>query len=201
MRTLIRQYLDENLGRREFLRELAALGVSLSSAQMLLSSLSTAEADELSDEKIDEQVARVFSGNGTELLFETLEEAGVKYVFHGCGGGTNRFYDGILNRPSMKNFLGTNEGQCVAMAEGYHIASGGELGVAVIPRPGLTNAGGNIHNAMANRSSLIVLTAREDNQTSDRRGNIELVDWEEVINGLSKDMEREMDWFSPRNHA
>ena len=27
------------------------------------------------------------------------------------------------------------------------------------------------------------------------------VDWEEVINGLSKDMEREMDWFSPRNHA
>jgi len=27
------------------------------------------------------------------------------------------------------------------------------------------------------------------------------VDWEEVINGLSKDMEREMDWFAPRNLA
>ena len=76
----------------------------------------------------------------------------------------------------MKNFLATNEGQCVAMAEGYHIASGGELGVAIIPRPGLTNAGGSIHNAMTNRSSLVVVTARESEEFSNRRGNIELVD-------------------------
>jgi hypothetical protein len=27
------------------------------------------------------------------------------------------------------------------------------------------------------------------------------VDWEDVINGLSEDMEREMNWFSPRNQA
>ena len=186
MRALIRQYLDEGLSRREFLRELGTLGVTVASAQTLLASLSDAQADELSDADIDAQVARVFTGNGTELLFETLEEAGVKYVFHGCGGGTNRFYDGILNRPSMKNFLATNEGQCIAMAEGYHIASGGELGVAVIPRPGLTNAGGNIHNAMSNRSSLVVVTARENEEFSNRRGNIELVDWEKVMDPFMK---------------
>jgi thiamine pyrophosphate-dependent acetolactate synthase large subunit-like protein len=186
MRKLIRQYLDEDLNRRDFLRELGVLGVSVGSAQALLASLSPAAAEELSDAQIDEKVARVFNGNGTELLFETLEEAGVKYIFHGCGGGTNRFYDGILNRPSMKNFLGTNEGQCIAMAEGYHIASGGELGVAVIPRPGLTNAGGNIHNAMSNRSSMIVLTARENEEFSHRRGNIELVDWEKVMDPFMK---------------
>ena len=108
MRALIRQYLDEGLSRRDFLRELGTLGVTVASAQTLLASLSEARADdgaeEMSDEAIDEQVARVFTGNGTELLFETLEEAGVNYVFHGCGGGTNRFYDGILNRPSMKGF-------------------------------------------------------------------------------------------------
>lgn len=27
------------------------------------------------------------------------------------------------------------------------------------------------------------------------------VDWEEVINGLSDDMEREFNWFAPRNRA
>ncbi|MFN7967086.1 MAG: hypothetical protein U0V87_15495 [Acidobacteriota bacterium] len=27
------------------------------------------------------------------------------------------------------------------------------------------------------------------------------VDWEEVISGLSQDMQRELNWFSPRNHA
>jgi len=27
------------------------------------------------------------------------------------------------------------------------------------------------------------------------------VDWEEVINGLSEDMEREMNWFAPRAQA
>lgn len=27
------------------------------------------------------------------------------------------------------------------------------------------------------------------------------VDWEEVIHGLSQDMEREMNWFAPRNQA
>ncbi|MDQ7008039.1 MAG: hypothetical protein Q9Q40_12475 [Acidobacteriota bacterium] len=27
------------------------------------------------------------------------------------------------------------------------------------------------------------------------------VDWEEVIDGLSQDMEREMNWFAPRNQA
>lgn len=186
MRTLIRQYLDNQLSRRGFISELGALGVSLTSAQLLLASIADADAEETTDESIDAQIARVFNGNGTELLFETLEEAGVKYIFHGCGGGTNRFYDGILNRPSMKNFLGTNEGQCIAMAEGYHIASGGELGVAVIPRPGLTNAGGNIHNAMTNRSSLIVVTARENEKFSNRRGNIELVDWEKVMDPFMK---------------
>ena len=185
MRALVSQYLDEQLSRRGFIRELGKLGVSMASAQALLASISTASADESGAEDVASEPL-VISGNGTEFLFETLKEAGVEYVFHGCGGGTNRFYDGILNRPSMKNFLATNEGQCIAMAEGYHIASGGKLGVAVIPRPGLMNSGGNILNAMTNRSSMIVVTARESEEYSNRRGNIELVDWEEVMSPFMK---------------
>ena len=163
------------------MQQLAALGVSVTSAQALLSSVSDAAADEVGG-----KAAKVVNGNGSDLLFDTLLDANVKYIFHGCGGGINRFFDSVVTRPEIQNFLATNEGQCVAMAEGYHIASGGELGVAIIPRPGLMNAAGNIHNAMANRSSLIVLCARENDKMSNRRGNIELVDWQEVLDPFMK---------------
>ncbi len=182
MRALVRQYLDNELSRRGFMQQLAALGVSLGSAEALLASLSSAEAAELEPSA----APRIVAGNGSDLLFDTLIGADVKYVFHGCGGGINRFFDSIVTRPEIKNFLATNEGQAVAMAEGYHIASGGELGVAIIPKPGLMNSAGNIHNAMVNRSSLIVLSARENNQYSQRRGNIELVDWQEVLDPFMK---------------
>ena len=182
MRTLVRQYLDNELSRRGFMQQLAALGVSVSSAQALLSSISDATAAE-SDEI---PAARVVTGNGSDLLFDSLLDAGVQYIFHGCGGGINRFFDSVVVRPEIQNFLATNEGQCIAMAEGYHIASGGEIGVAIIPRPGLPNAAGNIHNAMANRSSLIVLCARENDKSSHRRGNIELVEWQDVLDPFMK---------------
>ena len=182
MRALVRQYLDNELSRRGFMQQLAALGVSLGSAEALLASLSSAEAAELEPSA----APRIVVGNGSDLLFDTLIGADVKYVFHGCGGGINRFFDSVVTRPAIRNFLATNEGQCVAMAEGYHIASGGELGVAIIPKPGLMNSAGNIHNAMVNRSSLIVLSARENNEYSNRRGNIELIDWQEVLDPFMK---------------
>lgn len=190
MRALVRQYLDNQLSRRGFLQQLMAMGVSMASAEALLASISEAGAAEVDTA----EAPRMVTGNGSDLLFETLLGADVKYVFHGCGGGINRFFDSVVTRPQINNFLATNEGQCIAMAEGYHIASGGELGVAVIPRPGLMNAGGNVHNAMVNRSSLIVLCARENNQYSDRRGNIELVDWEEVMDPFMK-------WSYKMQHA
>jgi len=183
MRKLVRQYLDNELSRRGFMQQLAALGVSVTSAQALLSSISDAAAAEGGG---DVAAAKVVNGNGSDLLFDTLLDANVKYVFHGCGGGINRFFDSVVTRPEIQNFLATNEGQCVAMAEGYHIASGGELGVAIIPRPGLMNSAGNIHNAMVNRSSLIVLCARENDKSSHRRGNIELVDWQDVLDPFMK---------------
>ena len=50
MRTLVRKLLDEQISRRGFVKEMAALGVTVSSAQALMGSLSTASADEAGDE-------------------------------------------------------------------------------------------------------------------------------------------------------
>ncbi|MDH3510431.1 MAG: thiamine pyrophosphate-binding protein [Gammaproteobacteria bacterium] len=156
MKTLVRQLLDEQISRRGFVKEMMLLGVSLSSARALLASISEAGAAELAAG----DAIREVNGNGSDVLFDTLIEANVKYVFHGCGAGTNRFFDSIMKRPQITNFLATNEGQCVAAAEAYNIASGGELGVAIIPKAGLGNAQGNIYNALINRSPVLILTAR-----------------------------------------
>jgi thiamine pyrophosphate-dependent acetolactate synthase large subunit-like protein len=182
MRTLYKQLLDGQISRREFVQELALLGVSAASVSTLISGVAdAAETDSKASGR-----GRTVTGNGADLLAESLRDANVKYFFHGCGGGINRFFDAFVTRPEFKNFLATNEGQCVAMAEGYHIASGGELGVVIIPRPGLPNAAGNILNAMAHRSSLLVLTVRESNVYSNRRGNIELVEWGHVMDPFMK---------------
>ncbi len=182
MRKLVRQLLDNQISRRGFVQEMVVLGVSLSSAQALVNSIADASAAETGEV----EPAREVTGNGADLLMESLLEADVKYIFHGNGGGTIRFFNSIVTRPQLTNFLATNEGQAVAMAEGYHIASGGELGVAIIPKPGLGNATGNIYNALANRSSLLILTARESGEFSDRDGDLELVDWHEVMDPLMK---------------
>ncbi len=182
MRTLVKQLLDNQISRRGFMQELSALGVSLSSAQALFSLVSEANAQEVAAAEGAKEVI----GNGSDILIETLIEADVKYVFNGAGAGTNRFFDSIVMHSELKNYLATNEGQCVAMAEGYHIASGGELGVVIIPKAGLGNAAGNIYNALCNRSSLLVITAREAGNISDRQGDLEQVDWEEAMDPFMK---------------
>ena len=177
MKTLVRQFLDDQISRRGFVKEMMLLGVSLSSAQALLSSISDASAQELAAG----EAVREVTGNGSDVLIDTLIEANVKYVFHGCGAGTNRFFDTVLHRPQMLNFLATNEGQCVAAAEGYNIASGGELGVAIVPKAGLGNAAGNVYNALINRSPVLILTARDSAEFSERLGDLELIDWQESM--------------------
>ena len=165
------------------MKEMTALGVSLASAEAVLNGLIS---DANAQEAVDSSSVREFTGNGADMLMETFIEADVKYIFHGCGAGTNRFFDSLVTRPEIKNFLATNEGQVVAMAEGYHIASGGELGVAIVPKPGLGNAAGNIYNALVNRSSMLVLTARESGEHSERDGDIEVIDWQEVMDPFMK---------------
>ncbi len=71
--------------------ELLALGVSVTSARALMGSISVAGAAEA----LDGETIREVTGNGSDILIDTLLEANVIYVFHGCGAGTNRFFDTI----------------------------------------------------------------------------------------------------------
>jgi acetolactate synthase-1/2/3 large subunit len=181
MRTLVKLLLDDKLSRRDFVKELTALGVGVTSAQALLNSI-IPEAHAAKGEKT--YAGREVTGNGSDLLIESLLEAGVTNIFHGNGGNLVSLFDSVVTRPQIKNFLATNEGQCLAMAEGFHLASGGELGVAVIPKHGLGNATGNFYNALAGRSSLLIISMSEDAEYSDRGGDA--VDWEDAMSIFAK---------------
>ena len=115
MRTLYKQLLDGQISRREFVQELALLGVSAASVSTLISSV--ADAAE-TDSKASGH-GRTVTGNGADLLAESLRDANVQYFFHGCGAGINRFFDSFVTRPEFKNFLATNEGQCVAIGRNH----------------------------------------------------------------------------------
>ena len=101
MRELISQLLNHQLSRRNFVNSLTGLGVSLASAEALLTGIAGAAPDA----NTLQAAGREVSGNGSDLLFETLLEADVRYIFHGCGGGINRFFDSIVTRPQFRNFL------------------------------------------------------------------------------------------------
>ena len=74
MRTLVRQLLDNQISRRGFVKEMVALGISLPSARALLASVSDASAAEPDTSS----TVREFTGNGSDLLLESLMEADVK---------------------------------------------------------------------------------------------------------------------------
>ncbi|HJP04357.1 MAG: hypothetical protein CL799_12085 [Chromatiales bacterium] len=181
MRTLVRLLLDNKLSRRDFVKEMTALGVAVTSAEALLNSIIPA-AHAAEGER--PYAGREVTGNGSDLLIESLLEAGVTNIFHGNGGNLVSLFDSIVTRPQIKNFLATNEGQCLAMAEGFHLASGGELGVAVIPKHGLGNATGNFYNALSGRSSLLIISMSEDAEYSDRGGDA--ADWEDAMSIFAK---------------
>ena len=67
------------------------------------------------------------------------------------------------------------------MAEGYHFGSGGKLGVVIVPKAGLGNAASNIYNALMDRASVLTITARDSSEFSERRIDLELVDWEQAV--------------------
>ena len=100
MRTLVKQLLDQDISRRGFVKELAALGVSLSSAQALLNSISPAVAAETTEAGLAKEV----TGNGPELLAESLMAAGVTNIFHGCGGGINKISMPLLRDRNSRIF-------------------------------------------------------------------------------------------------
>src|ERR671922_1668205 len=83
MRSLVRDYLNQDLSRRGFLKSMAAAGFTVAAAHSVLENLvPAAHAQNAGKEYLN-----AFEGTGGELLVEQLLQTGVDYLFVGNGSG------------------------------------------------------------------------------------------------------------------
>ncbi|TMA84664.1 MAG: twin-arginine translocation signal domain-containing protein, partial [Deltaproteobacteria bacterium] len=112
MRSLVRDFLNQDLSRRGFLKSMAAAGFTVAAAESVLQNLvPVAHADTAGKEYWKE-----FEGNGGAMLAEQLLQTGNEYLFVGNGSGLGALCDAVIDRPKLKLVLATHEAHVVAMA-------------------------------------------------------------------------------------
>jgi thiamine pyrophosphate-dependent acetolactate synthase large subunit-like protein len=169
MKTLAKRFLDQELSRREFGKGLAAMGFSAAAIESVIASIAHGETT-VPREGIK------FVGSGGEILAECLRAANIEYVFDVNSTGQTSFYDALITRPDLKIIVALQEGQAVAMAQGYELASR-RPGVLLLPSIGIPNSLSNLYNAWKDRSALVVFSDGSDTEISGRDGFQQVDDW------------------------
>ena len=176
----IKQLLDGNLSRRDFGKTLLAIGFSSTAASSMTAMVSEAAASET-----PEREGKWISGTGADILVETLEAAGVEYLFATTATGMTTLFDALAVRNQVKFVLALAESQATAMAHGYELASG-KTAALFLPGVAVPSAMNNLYNAWKDRSSIAVFS---DGQSTDFRGRNQfqqMDDWIEPMKSFTK---------------
>ena len=114
-----------------------------------------------------------------EALAEALRAEGVKTLFGLMGDANMSLWSVLLARGIAQIHSARNEAGAVAMADGYHRATG-RVGVATVTcGPGLTQIGTSLMAASRNRSAIVIVTGEwpvnspNDLQVMDQRRFVE----------------------------
>ena len=99
---------------------------------------------------------------GREVLLEVLRTEGVRHVFGNPGSTELPLIDALAGADDLHYVLGLQEATVVGMADGYAQATGRPAFVNLHTSAGLGNAIGNLTNARANRSPLVVTAGQQD---------------------------------------
>ena len=98
--------------------------------------------------------------NGSEVVIQALEQAGVDYVFGYPGGACMPIFDALLDSKKLKLVLVRHEQGAVHMADGYARATGKPGVVLVTSGPGATNTVTGLLTAQMDSSPIVVLTGQ-----------------------------------------
>ena len=146
-------YASRRKSRREFIRTVSALGVTPLAAESLLGYMQQDRAAVTESLPADEGI-RIVERTGGGLLVEQLRTAGVRYIFHTNTSGVAAVMDHLVDASDMHVVMVTHEGQAVAAAQGYALATG-ELAFFLGSDDGIDNAASNLHCAFADTTPLI----------------------------------------------
>ncbi|MDQ1444828.1 MAG: benzoylformate decarboxylase [Acidimicrobiaceae bacterium] len=99
---------------------------------------------------------------GRDALLEVLDSEGVTHVFGNPGTTELPVIDALAARPDITYVLALQEASVVGMADGYAQATGRPAFVNLHTSAGLGNAIGNLTNAVANGTPLVVTAGQQD---------------------------------------
>jgi thiamine pyrophosphate-dependent acetolactate synthase large subunit-like protein len=175
LKDLVVRYLDRKLSRRRFFERVTAAGFSAAAAASILESLgpvaSAAGADDASGRA-------TVQGTGGELLVHQLRAAGVEFVFNCNGSGSAAVFDALAGREDMQVIQVLQEGQMVAVAHGYALASG-KVAFTINDSVGLPNTLNNVYNAWKDRTPIVVAAQREASLRHGGRDEFE--EWDDYL--------------------
>ncbi|HEV3362678.1 MAG TPA: thiamine pyrophosphate-dependent enzyme [Acidimicrobiia bacterium] len=100
--------------------------------------------------------------NGRTVLLEVLRSEGVTHCFGNPGTTELPFVDALADEERLHYVLALQENVAVAMADGYAQASGRPSFVNLHTVAGLGGGLGNLTNALANRTPMVVTAGQQD---------------------------------------
>ena len=179
MRDLVKQLLGEKISRRGFVTGMLAAGYSSTAA------LSALQSVEPFTGGVSPAATRTVTGTGAELMADQIIETGAEYVFVSNGSGLGPLCDAMVDRPQLRLIQSTQEGQVVATAAGYAMASG-KPGFCMYSRVGLPHSTSNMYNAMKDRVPLVVLADHASANSEGTDSHEDIDDWMEAIKQYTK---------------
>ena len=177
MRDLVEKYLNKRLSRRGFIRHMGNWGFSAAATTSILDSLAPLLPAPAAAATAP-LAATVVEGTGGQLLVEQLRAAGVRFVFTCNSSGTYAIFDALVDRPEMQVIQVPQEGQMVAVAQGYALASG-STPFTVSGSVGLPNTLNNMYNAWKDRTPLVAASQRE--ATGVQGGRDAFEEWDDYL--------------------
>src|SRR3954465_9776418 len=102
------------------------------------------------------------AGSGRDALFEVLRTEGVTHVFGNPGSTELPLIDALAGVDDIAYVLALQEATAVGMADGYAQATGRPAFLNLHTAAGLGNAIGNLTNAKANGTPLVVTAGQQD---------------------------------------
>ncbi|ANH68431.1 acetolactate synthase 3 catalytic subunit [Mitsuaria sp. 7] len=98
--------------------------------------------------------------NGSEILVQSLQAEGVKFLWGYPGGAVLYIYDALYKQDAIQHVLVRHEQAAVHAADGYARATG-EVGVALVTSgPGVTNAITGIATAYMDSIPMVIITGQ-----------------------------------------
>ena len=109
--------------------------------------------------QVREEVKQKLTGNGADVLIQSLKGQGVEMIFGYPGGAVLPIYDALHKNP-IRHVLARHEQGAIHAAEGYARVSGKAGVVLATSGPGATNLVTGIADAMLDSLPLVIFTGQ-----------------------------------------